>query len=277
MHMANSMEPDLQAFQAFEHAGWQLAAPQYDEDFEQLTTQTIEPLLAATAVTKGTLVLDVATGPGYVARAAGERGATVVGIDFSRAMLERACRNAPAVEFREADAAALPFGDATFEVVTMNYGLLHLSQPERAVAEAHRVLRPGGRFAFSVWAGPEAALGLGITLAAIQAHGNLAVPLPAGPPFFRFSDASESKRLLSEAGFERPLVQRIPQVWRLASPEALYEVMLHATVRTAGLLRAQTPEALAQIRQAIIDGARKYREGSGVVIPMPAMLASAHK
>jgi ubiquinone/menaquinone biosynthesis C-methylase UbiE len=123
MHMANSMEPDPQAFQAFEHAGWQLAAPRYDEDFEQLTTQTIEPLLTATAVTKGTLVLDVATGPGYVARAAGERGAKVVGIDFSRAMLERACRNAPAVEFREADAAALPFGDATFEVVTMNYGL----------------------------------------------------------------------------------------------------------------------------------------------------------
>jgi hypothetical protein len=66
-------------------------------------------------------------------------------------------------------------------------------------------------------------------------------------------------------------------VWELGSPEALYEVMRHATVRTAGLLRAQTPEALAQIRQAIVDRARAYRAGGGVAIPMPAMLASARK
>lgn len=275
--MTDSRESYPLAFRAFEHAGWQQAATRYAQDFEQLTTQTVEPLLAATLVTKGTRLLDVATGPGYVARVAADRGATVVGIDFSPAMLERACRNAPAVEFREADAAELPFGDASFDVVTMNYGLLHLSEPERAIAEAYRVLCPGGRFAFSVWAGPDAALGLGITLSAIQRHGNIAVPLPAGPPFFRFSDSNESNRVLAQAGFERPLVQRIPQMWSLRSPEALYEVMLHATVRTAGLLRAQTPEALAQIREAIIDGARQYSQGSGIAIPMPAMLASARK
>jgi SAM-dependent methyltransferase len=275
--MTDSREQAPLAFRAFEHAGWQQAAAQYAQDFEQLTTQTVEPLLAATLVTKGTRLLDVATGPGYVARAAAERGATVVGLDFSPAMLERARRNAPAVEFCEADATELPFEDASFEVVTMNYGLLHLSEPERAIAEAYRVLCPGGRVAFSVWAGPDEALGLGITLSAIQSHGNIAVPLPAGPPFFRFSDSNESTRVLCQAGFEHALVQRIPQVWRLGSPDALYEVMRHATVRTAGLLCAQTSEALARIREAIIEGARRYREGSGVAIPMPAMLASARK
>jgi SAM-dependent methyltransferase len=275
--VTDSKEPDPDAFRAFEHDGWQQTAARYAEDFAKLTAQTVEPLLAATAVTKGMRLLDVATGPGHVARVAAERGAMVVGLDFSRAMLERARENAPSVEFREADATELPFADGSFDVVTMNYGLLHLSEPERAIREVYRVLRSGGTFAFSVWAPPEAALGLGIVLSAIQRHGNLAVPLPAGPPFFRFSEPNESKRVLGEAGFERQLVQEVPQVWRLDSPEALYEVILHATVRTAALLRAQTPEALVQIRQAIIDGARQHREGSGVAIPMPAMLASARK
>jgi len=64
------------------------------------------------------------------------------------------------------------------------------------VSEALRVLRPGGGYAFTVWAKPEEAVGFGIILDAVRKHGNPDVPLPPGPPIFRFSDASECDNVL---------------------------------------------------------------------------------
>jgi SAM-dependent methyltransferase len=257
-------------FREFEHAGWETLPKRYHEGFASLTVQAIVPLLDAVLAKRGTKLLDVASGPGYVANAAAERGASVVGIDFAAAMIADASRRYPAVEFREGDAEELPFADASFDAVTMNFGLLHLGRPERAIAEAHRVLRTGGRFGFTVWAKPEEARGFGIVLGAIQKHGNMNAPIPAGPPFFRFSDAGECRRVLMEAGFSKPDVRSVPQTWRLDSPDTLFDIMAGSTVRTGALLRAQTPQALAAIRAEVIASSRRE-------LPMPAVLASATK
>jgi len=159
----------------------------------------------------------------------------------------------------------------------MNFGLLHLGRPEQALAEAHRVLRSGGKFGFTVWAKPEEAVAFGIVLRAVQRYGTIDVPLPAGPPFFRFSDPGECRRALREAGFLTPVVVPLPQVWRLPSPDALFENMQGSTVRTAGLLAAQAPEALDAIRAEIRHAVRAHQKGDRVELPMPAVLASATK
>jgi SAM-dependent methyltransferase len=275
--MVNPMGVEPEAFRAFEHAGWQSVAAAYDQVFQQLTTQTVDALLDAAGVTHGTRLLDVATGPGYLARAAARRGARVSAVDFSGVMVARAQQASPELDFREADATALPFADESCDAVCMNYGLLHLAEPELALDEAWRVLASGGRFAFSVWASPEQARGLGIVLDAIRSYGNLAVPLPAGPPFFRFSDAEESQRVLRARGFVEPRVVSLEQSWRVPSVDALFEALLQGTVRTAGLLRAQTPGTLAMIRAAVVAASARYRASDGLVLPMPAVVASALK
>src|SRR5438046_807024 len=210
-----ALAPDPVAFRTLEHTGWQGAARYYDEAFGSLTRQPVDPLLDAAQVRSGARTLDVASGPGYAAAAAAARGARVAALDFSLAMVELARSQNPELEFREGDAEALPFPEASFDAVVMNFGMLHLAQPERAVTEAFRVLRAGGRFAFTVWAKPEEAVGFGIILDAIRNHGNPDVPLPPGPPFFRFSDASECDKVLKIAVFRDVVVGQVPKVWVL--------------------------------------------------------------
>jgi ubiquinone/menaquinone biosynthesis C-methylase UbiE len=265
------------AFHDFEQAGWQRAAGHYPDTFGTLTAQTAGPLLKAAGIRSGMRVLDVATGPGYVASAAAACGATVVGLDFSPAMIAEARRRYPGIECHEGDAEALPFGDGTFDAVVMNFGLLHLARPEAAIEQAYRVLVPGGRYAFTVWARPEEAVGFGVVLRAMETHGTTAVGLPDGPPFFRFSDPGECRRALAQAGFRSEGVQVLPLVWRLPSADALFEAALRGGVRTSAALQAQTPGALAAIRAAVRDELQRYADGSTIAVPMHVVLASGGK
>jgi SAM-dependent methyltransferase len=262
-----------QDFRQFEHQGWQEIASRYHEGFAAVTIQAVLPLLDAARVTKGTRVLDVACGPGYVAAAAAARGATAIGIDFSSEMVEEARGRYPGIDFREGDAEELSFPDSSFDAVVMNFGVLHLGQPEQAIREAQRVLKSGGRVAFTVWDTPDKAQGMGIVLGAIQKYGNLNVPVPPGPPFFRFSDPDESRRVLGAAGFVNVTVENVPQIWRLGSPDALFDVMYNGSVRNAALLRAQKPDVLEKIRDEI----RLQVERARNELPMPAVLTSGGK
>jgi ubiquinone/menaquinone biosynthesis C-methylase UbiE len=99
-------------------------------------------------------VLDIGTGPGHIPVLLAERlpGVTVVGIDLAEHMLRRAearrlrSPHAARVEFCRADAKGLEFPDASFDTVASNTILHHIPDPRRFLAEAWRVLRPGGAF-----------------------------------------------------------------------------------------------------------------------------------
>ena len=269
------LEPDK--FRDFEQAGWEKIPASYHDAFGALTVQAIEPLLDAAAVKGRINFLDIATGPGYVAAAAAKRGATALGVDFSPAMVAQARQLHPGIDFREGDAEKLPVGDGLFDAAAMNFGILHLGRPEKALLEAYRVLRGGGRFAFSVWAPPQETIGFGIVLRAVDLHGEPRVDLPQGPPFFRYSDPDECVRGLIGAGFESPAVTKVSQVWRLPAGDGLFHAMKESTVRTAGLLRAQKPAAPEKIRHAMRVRSVRYGRGDWVDLPMPALIASAVK
>ena len=250
---------------------------EYHEHLSGLTTQSADALLDAACVGDGSRVLDVATGAGYVAGAAAQRGADTIGIDFSAAQVRMARETYPTVRFEQADAEALPFEPDTFDAVVNAFGMCHLANPGVALREAFRVLKRGGRVAFTVWDMPEHAVGLGAVYAAIRAHGSIEVGLPTGPNFFLFSDPEQSARALLSAGFVSPSCRPVPQVWRIAAPDHVFDVITEGTVRAAATLRAQSPSAREAIRAAVRETVATHKRGDHFEVPMPAVLATAVK
>jgi SAM-dependent methyltransferase len=261
-------------FWEFERTGWERAAAHYVECWSD-TPSFIGQLLEAAGVRAGTRLLDVACGPGYVSEAAAALGADPVGLDVAVAMVELARRRCPGLEFVTGDAQRLPFADATFDAVSMNFGILHLSRPELGIAEARRVLVPGGRFAFTAWVA-EGNAAADIVDSAIAAHA-VPVELPEGPDFYRFEDADECRRVLAGAGFDADsvTVETVTALWHLPTAELLFEAELRAGVRTTAVLREQPPDRLEGIRNAIVAGVRRHGDGNGFTLPIVARLLSA--
>lgn len=275
-------EFDTLTSRRFEQVGWERAADAWHRHPEAISTQAIAAMLDSVGIMAGGAnrarrMLDVASGPGYGAAEAARRGAEARGIDVAAAQVAIAGRNFPAAAFDEGDAEALPYPDSSFDAVVINFGLQYFARPERALGEAYRVLGPGGRAAFTVWAKPPLVVGFDLVERAIRSHGEADVPLALGAEPYLFAEPSEAVDAFRRAGFHAPRVTIVPQLWRVADAEAILDAVAGGTVRAGALLRAQPPEVLAAVLAALAEEAEHYRHGEELVLPMPAVLACATK
>ena len=269
---------DPEAFNAFEAAGWEKRAEDYDRFFRPLTSPLVEPLLDAASVTSGSRVLDIATGPGYVAGQAAARGAEVVGADVAAAMVALASRLHPGVEFRHADAHALPFEDSSFDAVVGNFAILHLGRPEQAASEFARVLAPGGRLALTTWDTPDRARFLGVLLEAfVEAGATPPEDVPVGPDFFRFGGQGEFDALLADQGLDDRRVETIEFTYSVPDVGQYWDGLLGGTVRTSALVLGQPEDTKDRIREAFNRRMDEYRAGDGFELPVSVKLASGRK
>lgn len=270
-----SPEIDPDAFNAFEASGWEEKAGGYDRLVGHVTSRFAGPLLDAANVAQGSRVLDLATGPGYVAAQAAERGASVVGVDVAAAMVSLAKRLHPGIEFREADAHELPFEDGSFDAVVGNFLIMHLGRPERALAGFVRVLRPGGRIALTAWDFPERSRLLGLFLDAVAEAGATAPDeLPPGPDVFRFSADDEFDALMRAQGLEDRGVERVELTHRVATADELWAGFLAGSLRVAVLITTQPAQMQQRIRAAFDRLVEEYRRDDGLELPVSAKLAS---
>jgi len=144
--------PDLSAVKTRQQGAWSSG----DYATVGTTLQIVgETLCEALDLRAGQKVLDVAAGNGNVTLAAARRWCEVVSTDYVPALLERGRERAAAerlaIEFREADAEALPFADASFDAVVSTFGVMFTADQDKAAAELVRVCKPGGKIGLANW------------------------------------------------------------------------------------------------------------------------------
>jgi ubiquinone/menaquinone biosynthesis C-methylase UbiE len=246
---------NFEAFKRAEIEGWQrVQGDEYYDTTNVLTLRAIPHLLDLARVGAGSKVMVLACGPGYGVAEAAQRGAEPVGVDIAESMLGTARRLFPAHRFERGDAESLRYPDESFDSVLCPSGVLHFAYPEKAFPEIRRVLKPNGRFAFSVWATPDRNPYFGLILGAVAKHGRLDVPLPQGPDMFAFSNHAESAKALEATGFTNVEVRDVEVIVtaNAIAPDFLVKTVTSTTVRTRLLLDAQTEAA----REAIFGELR---------------------
>lgn len=185
-------------------------------------------------------------------------------------MLQEAKRRQPGVNFRLASAEALPFGNEEFDAVVGNFVLHHSGDPTMLLKEAFRVLRKGGRIAFTVWADLAKLEAFGLFFGAMERQG-LAGELPHGP-LFGVSDFDVYHGMAVTAGFHDVLVRELPIAWTMSTIDSLLAAFADWVNMNA--LPAETRVAVdADVRQA----SRSYESSGKLTIPNPAILMSALK
>jgi SAM-dependent methyltransferase len=227
-------------------------------------------LIERTAPRAAERVLDVACGTGIVARLAAERvgpSGTVVGVDASPAMLaagRRASAGLP-IDWREADAAALPFAEASFDLVLCQQGLQYFPDRIGALREMRRVLTPGGRLGLAVF-GPQRenpgydAVGQVLT--------RYLGPEAGALPLFTLGDAGLLRGLVAEAGFARIAVRHEVLSVRCASAGDFLGRLLTGS---PSMRRALSPLREGE-RRSVVDAygaaVADYVGDEGFVVPM---------
>lgn len=242
-------------FKAAQRESWSLFTP-----METGTTIPAFELVRFAQVAPGERVLDVACGTGVVAITAARMGATVEGLDLTPALLERARQNAAlagaSIDFQEGDVEALPYPDASFDVVLSQFGHMFAPRPEVAISEMLRVLRPGGRLAFSTWP-PDDYVGRIFSLAGRQLPPPPGAPAPAPPP--QWGDPDVVRQRLGDRVTDLSFARGEMVVPALSAEHVrqVVETTIGPVIRLLESLRS-SPERLDRLRSEVLAVGQDY-------------------
>jgi SAM-dependent methyltransferase len=248
---------------------WEAAAPGWEREREAVWAASHvvgERLVDALDPQPGQTILELAAGAGdtgfTAARRLGPEG-RLLSTDFSPRMVEAARRRARElgienVEFHRIDAQAIDLPDASVDGVLCRWGYMLMPDPAAAFAETRRVLRAGGRLAFSVWAGGDVnpwASTIGRTMVEL---GVVPPPQSGDPGIFALADPDRIRAVVVAAGFAEPEIERVEMEWSYGSFDGWWRFTLELAGALAAVIARLSPEEQVRVRAAAERNAERF-------------------
>jgi len=252
-------------------------AEMYEASFvPSLFAGLADHLVEAASIAPGQRVLDVACGTGIVARVAADRAGEqgrVTGLDLNDAMLTVARRIRPDLDWRQGDAASLPFSDGSFDVVLCQSGLMFLPDVGGAVREMARVAADGGTVGAQVWSSLDRQSGIQPLAEGVARHaGRDSVDLIS--TYFRLGDRDRFTAHFAAAGLRVTSVRAIPVILRAPSIDAYVTTEVESTP----LVSRISDDVYARIREDARTGLAPFCDPAGeLALPLEAYLVVARK
>jgi len=264
---------------------WTGAAPlwqKWNQKFVVQTRAATDLVVREARVAPGMNVLDLACGTGEpalsLARAVGPLG-HVVATDLVPEMLEAARQNAAAqglenVEFQKVDAESMPFADGQFDRVTCRFGIMFFPDIPKAMAEIRRVLKPGGRIAFTVFASLDQNPFVMVSLGPFLKRVKMPPPPPDAPHMFRLADPSKLASILLEAGFHSVDVHAHPVIFPWPGPpEECWEATRELATVFRRLVEAIPPAQAQETVGEVLEGLKRFQSGDSINLPATVIVA----
>jgi enediyne biosynthesis protein CalE5 len=260
-------------------AGWDGWLEWTERNFSSLSEWFTE----AAGWAPGVRALDIACGAGYPALTGARRiqpDGRQVATDISPAMVAVVSRRASAVglnniECLEMDAENLRFDDQSFDAVTNAYGLMFCPDPTRAMTEAYRVLKGGGRFAFATWDDSSKSPFFDVITSIAAPILSLPAPDPAAPGPFRLASALRLDSMLRASGFSRVEVESRTATFECASVAEYCQ--LFSDVAWKARIAALTDAQLARFHDAVRHAAQPFMVNGRLRMIATSLCASGQK
>jgi SAM-dependent methyltransferase len=278
MTSRGEMSAQSEAARQQSRADWAAVAPGWYAQREELwknSRPVSEWMVRRLDPQPGDTVLELAAGLGdtglMAARLVGESGRVII-TDFAPEMVSAARRRAEELgvrnaEFRTLYAERMDLETDSVDGVLCRWGYMLMIDPAKAFGETRRVLRPGGRLAFSVWAARERNPTVSLAGGILVELGHTPPPDPQGPGAFVMADLERIRQLVTGAGFAEPEIEEISFRWRFANQDAYWHFLTQTAASVSRVLRVLPSEAQNTVRERVHEAARPFRSGEGYDFP----------
>lgn len=243
-------------------------------------------MLDLSGISSGSRLLDIASGTGEpaitAAQIVGETG-KVIGTDLVDEMLvvareKTTSMNLNNIEFHCIDAESLDYPTASFDAVTIRWGLMFMPQPQDCLTAAHNALKQNGRISLACWAAPEKNPFISVLLKTLSQYMDIPVPPPGTPGIFSFADPERLHDVLASTGYDNIKLEEMEiDVIEVEDGRAYWEAISDLAAPVMALVDQLEQAARLDYIDEVISVADTLKQGDTLCMKGTTWIASATK